>query len=104
MARQKQNAIPGFEQEKINEIETWADKFDDTRSTIDGLNEELKNAEFKLKEAMHANEAKLGKQVQPGKGKVLVYEKNGYKVKVKEKGEAVNVKISDKQKGTAPEA
>lgn len=100
MAKPKQEEM--FKQGRIPAVETWADKFDDIRAQIGGLADDLKNAEFKLAEVMHQNEAKVDRQAGPQGGVWLVYERNGYSVKIKQGKERVNVKILEKQKGAPP--
>lgn len=103
MPKNTQVEIPGFEQKKIAAIERWADKFDEKRTLIDGLSGEMENAEYKLTEAIHSNEANLDHQQGPKGDKWLVYKRGDYKVIIKEGKEKVNVKIGSKSKGTVPD-
>lgn len=97
-----QGEIPGFEQQRVADIETWAGKFDEKRAIINGLEGELENVEMKLREAMHANAELLDKQESPDGDKLLVYKRGDFNVVVKRGKEKVNVKIKEKSQGDAP--
>jgi hypothetical protein len=102
MARAEQTELAGFEQEKVATIEKWAAKFDQHRETRNGITEEMDNAEFKLREAMHANESKVDHQKSEDGDELLVYKPGDYNVVVKRGKEKVNVKIGEKSKGEEP--
>jgi hypothetical protein len=92
-----------FRQKKVPLIEKWADAYDDARDRMNTAKGEMGDAELKLSEAMHANEAYV--QMVPGKrGTVhLVYQRTGYTVKVKQGRETVNVKLTADAKGAPAE-
>jgi hypothetical protein len=98
-----QSEIPGTEQKKIEEIETYASKYEAKRAIINGLQDELTNIEFKLREAMHEHEDEVDKQESEDGDKLLVYKRGDYNVVVKRGKEKVNVKIKDASKGDVGE-
>ncbi len=98
MARGEQTEIPGFEQDRIPAIERAANKADAKRSIIGGLNDELDTLEYKLSEAMHANEDKLDKQEDTKGIELLVYKRGDFNIVIKKK-ESVNYKIKEASKG-----
>lgn len=103
MARAQQQEIEQFAQKKIQAIERWAGKYDETRETINGLDGELENHALKLREAMHANEDAVDHQESPDGETLLVYKRGDVNVVVKRGKEKVNVKIGEKSKGAPPE-
>lgn len=94
-----QEDLPGFKQNRIPQIERWANKFDAHRETIQGLTDEMKTYEFKLREVMHQNEEQLDKDTDSEGVVTLVYKRADYNIKTKTGKERVNVKIGDKAKG-----
>lgn len=104
MARAEQIDLAGFEQKKIAAIEKWAAKFDSLREARQGVGDEMDNAEFKLREAMHAADSEVDHQESEDGDSLLVYKRGDYNVVVKRGKEKVNVKIGDNSKGVQPEA
>ncbi len=103
MAKGDQDSIPGFEQKRVQAIERAASKADEKRAIIGGLSGELENLEYKLSEAMHANEAELDRQQGPNGEELLVYKRGDFNIKIK-KTEKVNYKIKAASKGEEPES
>lgn len=89
----KPKQVEMFEQKKINTIEKWADKVQEKRELIAGLKDEKKNAEFKLAEAIHANEAAVDHQQAENGDNLLIYKRGDYTIVLKRGDEKVNVKI-----------
>lgn len=98
-----QGELAGFEQKRVPAIERWAAKYDQTRESINGLTEELKNREFKLREAVHEHEAEVDHQESEDGDELLIYKRGDVNVVVKRGKEKVNVKIGEKLKGEPPE-
>jgi len=86
-ARNQENMFP---QKRIPAIERWIIKADEKRTMVATLKDELKNAEFKLKEAIHANEADVAREATDDGGTVLKYERGTYKAEAKRGKETVN--------------
>jgi len=97
-----QGEFAGFEQKRVQAIETWAAKYDAKREECAARDGELKNFELKLREAMHGNEDKVDHQESEDGDKILVYKRGDYNIVVKRGKESVNVKIKEKSKGDAP--
>lgn len=91
MAKPKQ--VEMFEQKKVNAIEKWADKVQEKRELMAGLKDEKANAELKLVEAIHANDAAIDHQESENGDKLLIYKRGDYTIVVKRGSEKVNVKI-----------
>jgi hypothetical protein len=102
MAKGEQEAFAGFDQKRIPAIERIASKFDEKRALVGGLKGEMDNHEFKLREAMHANEKELDKQQGADGETLLVYKRGDFNVVVKTK-ESLNVKIKAGSSGAEPE-
>lgn len=96
MAKPKQDDM--FPQKKIATVEKWADKVQEKRELIAGLKDEKRNAEFKLVEAIHANEASLDQQKSEDGDTLLIYKRGDYTVIAKRGKEKVNVKIGAESK------
>lgn len=83
---------PGFEQERIPALERQADKRAEKEAIIEGLNDEIKTIDFKIREIVHANEDKLQREEDPVTGVVtFTYQRATYKVTVKTGKESVKV-------------
>lgn len=103
MAKQTQDKFTGFDQKKIAAVERWIDKCDEKREMIGGLQTELANHEFKLAEAIRANEADVAHEEHPKKGPQLVYRRGDYTASCGRGKEKVNYKRKDGAKGEPPE-
>ena len=83
MAKQKQEVMTGFAQETIPAIESAISKADEKRAIIEGLNDELKNLEFKVTEALHLHRDQLDKQEDKKGNSQLVYKRGDFKAVLK---------------------
>jgi hypothetical protein len=79
-ARNQQDMFP---QKRIAQIETWINKAEAIRERLNTEKEALKNAEFKLNEALHANKTDIIVENTEDEGIVLKYERGGYKASAK---------------------
>jgi hypothetical protein len=96
-----QSEIPGTEQERIGALERQADKLQEKRDIVAGLQDEMANIEFKIREIAHEHEAKLQVEDDPKTGgRNLVYRRGDYNIVVKQGKETVNVKIREASRGT----
>lgn len=91
-----------FPQKRIQKIEVWIDKADDLRAQITEAKEKLKNAEFKLKEALHEHAAGIQQERTEDGGTRLLYERGTYKAEAKHGKETVNYTRSGEAKSTLP--
>ena len=78
----EQAEIPGFEQKRIPAVERAIMKADEKRAIIEGLKEELKNLESKVRETLHANVDALDHQETEG-GTRIVYKRAGFEAELK---------------------
>lgn len=93
MAKEKQEAFEGMEQEAIRTIENQADKVKNDLGVIASAKEDLSTHRAKIAELMHQNESKVAKDPATGD---LVYKRGEYEIRVHAK-ESVKVKISDEE-------
>jgi predicted nucleic acid-binding Zn-ribbon protein len=104
MARRGTKEIPGtenlFPQKRIQKIETWIDRADALRAQITEAKEKLKNAEFKLREALHEHAAGVQQEQTEDGGRVLRYERGTYAAEAKHGRETVNYTRAGEAKTT----
>lgn len=91
MAKAKQEAFEGMEQEAIRTIENQADKVKNDLGVIGSAKDDLANHRAKIAELMHTNAEKIAKDPETGD---LVYKRGEYEIRVHAK-ESVKVKIAD---------
>ena len=89
MARKARNQEEMFPQKRVAAVERAVDKCDNIRSQITEHKAQLKNAEFKLKETLHANAADLINEQTEDGGRVIKYERGIYKATAKHGKESV---------------
>lgn len=100
----KANQEEMFPQPRIAGIENWIDKTDDIRATIGGLKEDLKNAEYKLREALHRNKEKCQVETSEETGTEIRYERGTYKASAKFGKETVTYTRAGEAKSKEPAA
>lgn len=83
MARGEQTELAGFEQKRIPAIERAIMKADEKRAVIEGLKEELKNLEHKVREVLHENIEQLDHQENEEGGARIVYKRAGFEAELK---------------------
>lgn len=98
MAKGEQGEIPGFEQKRIPAIERAIMKADEKRAVIEGLKEELKNLEHKVREALHDNAEALDQQETPEGLTRIVYKRAGFEAEVKGHERLSYGKVREKDK------
>lgn len=87
-----QGEIAGFEQKRIPAIERAALKHAEKQALANGLKEEVRTQEFKVREAMRANADSLDQQDDGEGGKVLVYKRGTFEIVCKTK-ETVKIDV-----------
>jgi hypothetical protein len=91
------------EQKQIRKLENQADKYDEKRSLVGGLETEMENIALKMREIAHENADDLSHEEGPNGEEMLVYRRGDYKIEIKKGKEKVNVKIKAASKGSEPD-
>lgn len=95
----RQAEIPGTEQTRIAAIEDAADKYSAKEKLIDGLKDELKNLDAKLREVVHENADKVDRNSDG----MLAYNRGDYAILITPGKEKLKVSVGKTDDATSLE-